>query len=76
MSVENILKTIKDEDVKFVDIRFTDTRGKEQHVSVPAHEVEEDLFEQGMMFDGSSISGWKGISESDMVQCLMRLHPC
>ena len=67
MSVENILKTIKDEDVSFVDIRFTDTRGKEQHVSVPAHEVDEDFFEAGKMFDGSSIAGWKGIDDSDMV---------
>jgi glutamine synthetase len=58
---------IKDNDVKFVDFRFTDTRGKEQHVSVPAHTVEEDLFTEGKMFDGSSISGWKGINESDMI---------
>ena len=67
MSAENVLKTIKDEDVSFVDIRFTDTRGKEQHVSVPAHEVAEDFFDQGKMFDGSSIAGWKGIDDSDMV---------
>ncbi|MCZ6895308.1 MAG: type I glutamate--ammonia ligase [Gammaproteobacteria bacterium] len=66
MSVENILKTIKDEDVQFVDIRFTDTKGKEQHVSVPARVVDEGFFENGKMFDGSSIAGWKGIHESDM----------
>ena len=66
MSVENILKTIKDEDVQFVDIRFTDTKGKEQHVSVPARVVDEDFFKDGKMFDGSSIAGWKGIHESDM----------
>ena len=67
MSVENILKTIKDEDVQFVDIRFTDTKGKEQHVSVPARVVDEGFFENGKMFDGSSIAGWKGIHESDMM---------
>ena len=67
MSVENILKTIKDEDVQFIDIRFTDTKGKEQHVSVPARVVDEGFFENGKMFDGSSIAGWKGIHESDMM---------
>jgi glutamine synthetase len=61
------MKMIKDEDVKFVDLRFTDTRGKEQHVSMPAAVVNEDLFQDGKMFDGSSIAGWKGIQESDMV---------
>ena len=54
-------------EVKFVDLRFTDTKGKEQHVSIPAHQVGEDFFEEGKMFDGSSIAGWKGINESDMV---------
>jgi glutamine synthetase len=58
---------IKDNDVKFVDFRFTDTKGKEQHVSVPAHTLEEEVFEEGKMFDGSSIAGWKGINESDMI---------
>ncbi len=67
MSVDNILKTIKDEDVKYVDFRFTDTRGKEQHVTVPYHQVEAETFEDGKMFDGSSIAGWKGIQESDMI---------
>jgi glutamine synthetase len=62
-----VLKMIKDNEVKFVDFRFTDTRGKEQHVTVPASTVDEDLFENGKMFDGSSISGWKGINESDMI---------
>jgi glutamine synthetase len=61
------MKMLKDNDVKFVDFRFTDSRGKEQHVSVPAHTVDEDLFEDGKMFDGSSIAGWKGINESDMI---------
>jgi len=58
---------IKDKSVKFVDFRFTDTRGKEQHVSAPSHTVDEDVFTDGKMFDGSSIAGWKGINESDMI---------
>jgi len=61
------LKMIKDNDVKFVDLRFTDTRGKEQHVTLPASVISEDMFKDGKMFDGSSIAGWKGINESDMV---------
>lgn len=66
MAVADVLKMIKDNDVKFVDLRFTDTRGKEQHVSIPAHVVDEDWFESGHAFDGSSIAGWKGIQASDM----------
>ncbi len=58
---------IKDHDVKWVDLRFTDTRGKEQHVTIPASKVDDEFFESGQMFDGSSISGWKGINESDMI---------
>ncbi len=64
---QKVLKMIKDKGVKFVDLRFTDTRGKEQHVSVPAHVVNADFFKAGKMFDGSSIAGWKSIAESDMV---------
>lgn len=64
---DNVLKMIKDNGVKFVDFRFTDTKGKEQHVSVPASTIEADTFTEGKMFDGSSISGWKGINESDMI---------
>ncbi len=67
MSASDVLKLIEDKDVIFVDFRFADTRGKEQHVTVPAHTVDADLFEEGKMFDGSSISGWKGINESDMI---------
>jgi glutamine synthetase len=67
MSVANVLKMIKDQDIQFVDFRFTDTKGKEQHVSVPAAMADEDLFDEGKMFDGSSIAGWKGIQESDMI---------
>ncbi|TDY03849.1 glutamate--ammonia ligase [Thiohalophilus thiocyanatoxydans] len=64
---DNVMKMIKDNGVKFIDFRFSDTRGKEQHVSVPAHAEDETLFTEGKMFDGSSISGWKGINESDMI---------
>ncbi len=67
MSVENALKMIQDNDVKFVDFRFCDTRGKEQHVTFPAHSIDEDTFEEGNMFDGSSVAGWKSINESDMI---------
>ena len=63
----DILKMIKDNGVKFIDFRFTDTHGKEQHVSVPAHTMDESVFEEGKMFDGSSIAGWKGINDSDMI---------
>ncbi|MCH8542550.1 MAG: glutamate--ammonia ligase [Alcanivorax sp.] len=61
------LKLIKENDVKWVDMRFTDSRGKEQHVSIPASEINDDFFAEGKMFDGSSIAGWKGINESDMI---------
>ncbi|MDD1795680.1 glutamate--ammonia ligase [Enterovibrio makurazakiensis] len=67
MSVENVLALIQEHEVKFVDLRFTDTKGKEQHISIPAHQVDADFFEDGKMFDGSSVAGWKGINESDMV---------
>jgi glutamine synthetase len=63
----DVLKLIKEKEVKYVDFRFCDTRGKEQHVTVPSHTVEESLFTDGKMFDGSSIAGWKGINESDMI---------
>lgn len=62
-----VLKMMKSNDVKFVDLRFTDTKGKEQHVTVPSSEVDSGFFKEGKMFDGSSIAGWKGINESDMV---------
>lgn len=66
MSAE-ILDMLKEGEIKFVDLRFTDTKGKEQHVSIPAHQVTADFFVEGKMFDGSSIAGWKGINESDMI---------
>ena len=67
MSATDVLTMIQNKNVKFVDFRFTDTKGKEQHVTVPAHTVDEDVFSEGKMFDGSSIAGWKGINESDMI---------
>ena len=62
-----VQELIKEHEVRYVDLRFTDTRGKEQHVTIPASQADEDFFKEGKMFDGSSISGWKGINESDMV---------
>ncbi len=67
MSVDKVFEIIKDKEIEFVDLRFADTRGKEQHVTVPAHTIDEDFFENGKMFDGSSIAGWKSINESDMI---------
>ena len=67
MSAKDVLKIIEDQNVKFIDFRFTDTKGKEQHVSVPAHSIDADKLEEGQMFDGSSIAGWKPINESDMI---------
>lgn len=63
---KSVLKSIKDEDIKFVDLRFTDPRGKMQHVTMDAGCIDEDAFADGIMFDGSSIAGWKAINESDM----------
>lgn len=65
--VQKTLSLIKEQHVNFIDLRFTDTRGKEQHVTVPSRVVDETFFQQGKMFDGSSIAGWKDICESDMV---------
>ena len=68
-TAKDVLKSIKDNDVKYVDLRFTDPRGKWQHVTFDVSMIEEDTFAEGQMFDGSSIAGWKAINESDM--CLM-----
>jgi glutamine synthetase len=65
-SAKDVLKAIKDQDVKYIDLRFTDPRGKWQHVSFDQTLIEEDTFAEGLMFDGSSIAGWKAINESDM----------
>ena len=67
---KSVLKQIKDNDVKFVDLRFTDPRGKMQHVTQDISTINEDVFADGLMFDGSSIAGWKEINESDMMLML------
>ena len=67
MSAADALNMIQESKAKFIDFRFTDTKGKEQHVSVPVSAVDEETFEEGKMFDGSSIAGWKGINDSDMI---------
>ena len=67
MSSKNVLKIIKDKQVEFVDLRFTDPKGKLQHLTMDATVVDEDMLDKGVFFDGSSISGWKAINESDMI---------
>ena len=67
MSKEKVYGLIEEHEVGFVDLRFCDTRGKEQHVTVPVNTITDDFFDNGKMFDGSSIAGWKGINESDML---------
>ena len=66
-TVADVMSMVKDSEAKFVDFRFTDTRGKEQHVTVPISAFDEDKFSSGHAFDGSSIAGWKGIEASDML---------
>ena len=66
-NVADVMKMVKENECKFVDFRFTDTRGKEQHVTVPISAFDEDKFSDGHAFDGSSIAGWKGIEASDML---------
>src|SRR5690606_12331598 len=66
-SMSKTLELIKEQEARWVDMRFTDTRGKEQHVTIPAASLDESFFEEGKMFDGSSINGWKGINDSDMI---------
>ena len=65
-NASDVLQKMKDNDIKYVDLRFTDPRGKMQHVTMDASVVDEDMFADGVMFDGSSIAGWKAINESDM----------
>ena len=67
MSSKNVLKLIKDKQVEFVDLRFTDPRGKLQHLTMDSTVVDEDMLDKGVFFDGSSIAGWKAINESDMI---------
>jgi glutamine synthetase len=63
----NVTKFLSDADAHYVDLRFTDIKGKEHHVTVPSHTIDEEFFQNGKMFDGSSIAGWKAINESDMI---------
>ncbi|RMW97850.1 type I glutamate--ammonia ligase [Allofranklinella schreckenbergeri] len=66
-TVDDVMDMIRDNEIKFVDFRFTDTRGKEQHVTVPISHFDEDKFQSGHAFDGSSMAGWKGVEASDML---------
>ena len=72
MTIKKVLNEIKKGDYEYVDMRFTDPRGKLQHVTVMASEVDEGFLKSGWMFDGSSIAGWKSINESD---CLLYTSP-
>ena len=67
MSASAVKKVIKDKEIEYVDLRFTDPRGKLQHVTMDASIVDEDMLNEGVFFDGSSIAGWKAINESDMI---------
>ena len=66
MTVNEVLDLLKSEDVAYVDVRFTDPKGKLQHVTLDVDLIDDDFFEEGFMFDGSSIAGWKSIDQSDM----------
>ena len=66
-SAKSVIELIQEHEIEYIDLRFTDTLGKEQHISIPAHCVDIDFFKSGKMFDGSSIQGWKSINESDMI---------
>ena len=67
MSAKDVLKTLKDKEIEYVDLRFTDPRGKLQHVTMDAKIVDDEMLNEGIFFDGSSIAGWKAINESDMI---------
>ena len=67
MSSSDVLKLMKEKEVEFLDLRFTDPRGKLQHLTMDATAVDESLLNDGVFFDGSSIAGWKAINESDMI---------
>ena len=67
MSVKNVSKLIKDKEIEFVDFRFTDPKGKLQHLTMDATIVDDQMLNEGVFFDGSSIAGWKAINESDMI---------
>jgi len=67
MSSTQVLKLMKDKEVEYVDLRFTDPRGKLQHLTMDATIINDEMLNDGVFFDGSSISGWKAIHESDMI---------
>ena len=67
MSSSDVLKTLKDKDIEYVDLRFTDPRGKLQHLTMDSTIIDEGMLKDGVFFDGSSIAGWKAINESDMI---------
>lgn len=67
MTIEHILSMIKEQNIKYIDLRFTDTKGKEHHITTPSHQINKNFFKEGKMFDGSSIAGWKEVNESDMM---------
>ena len=75
MSIENVMKMIKDNDVKFLSLRFTDTRGRVQNLGVPISQFSEEMFDEDVYFDGSSIEGWQPINQSDMAM-KMDPHAC
>lgn len=76
MSKNALISAIKEHDAKFIDLRFTDTLGKEQHITIPATIVDDELVEHGKMFDGSSIKGWQEIHKSDLalIPDLEKIH--
>ena len=67
MSASSVKKIMKDKEIEYVDLRFTDPRGKLQHVTMDVGVVDSDMLNNGVFFDGSSIAGWKAINESDMI---------
>ena len=67
MSSKDVLKLIKDKEIEFVDLRFTDPKGKLHHLTMDSTIVDQEMFDDGVFFDGSSIAGWKAINESDMI---------
>ena len=73
MSAANVLKFIKEKEAEFVDLRFTDPRGKLQHLTMDVTIVDDEMLNEGVFFDGSSIAGWKAINESDMILNTLQL---
>ena len=73
MSSNEVLKFMKNKEIEFVDLRFTDPKGKLQHLTMDSTVVDEDMLNNGVFFDGSSIAGWKAINESDMILSLIHI---